>query len=77
MSKHKETLKNSLVGLMGVAAIPIIFLTVLLLIKSLWGWIIPDLFPGAVAEGLMAGAISWGSAAKLALALVLLGALFG
>lgn len=77
MSKHKETLKNSLVGLMGVAAIPIIFLTVLLLIKSLWGWIIPDLFPGAVSEGLMAGAISWGSAAKLALAFVVLGAIFG
>jgi hypothetical protein len=38
---------------------------------------VPDLFPGAVQQGLVAGSISWGTAAKVALFLaVLSGSLF-
>jgi hypothetical protein len=32
---------------------------VLLLVKLLWTWTIPDIFPGAVEQGLIAGSISW------------------
>ena len=31
----------------------------LLLIKLMWAWTIPDLFPGAVEQGLVADSLSW------------------
>ena len=36
-------------------------------IKLLWAWTIPDLFPGAVEQGLIAAKISWFTSFKLAL----------
>ena len=45
----------------------IAFITALLLIKLLWDWIIPDLFPGLVAEGLLIGIMSWDTAFKMAI----------
>lgn len=51
------------------------FVVVLLLIKALWAWTIPDLFPGAVEQGLVARSVSWGTAAKIALFVAVLGAL--
>ncbi len=36
-------------------------------IKFLWAWTIPDLFPGAVEQGLIAKEISWLTSFKLVL----------
>ena len=36
-----------------------------ILVKLLWAWTIPDLFPGAVAQGLISLDLSWLSALKL------------
>ena len=36
-----------------------------LAIKLLWAWTVPDLFPGAVKENLVAAHISWFTAIKL------------
>ncbi len=36
-----------------------------LMIKLLWGWTVPDLFPGAVKDNLVAANISWFAALKL------------
>ena len=60
--------KSNVAGLIlgGVVVACIAFVVVLFLIKALWAWTVPDLFPGAVAQGLVAGSISWGAAAKLA-----------
>ena len=58
----------------GVVIAFVVFFVTLLLIKLLWAWTIPDLFPGAVSQGLVAGSISWVTAAKLAIfASVILG----
>ncbi len=38
-----------------------------LVIKLLWAWTIPDLFPGAVEQGLVAAEISWFTSFKLAI----------
>ena len=57
-----------------VATILALVLFFLFLIKLLWAWTIPDLFPGAVASGLIAGNIGWLTAFKLSL---FLGLLFG
>lgn len=59
----------------GFAVVVLIFFISLLLIKALWSWTVPDLFPGAVEQGLIAGSISWGAAAKLALFAALLAGL--
>ena len=49
----------------GVAAI------MFFVIKLLWAWTIPDLFPGAVEQGLVAAEISWLTSLKLALFLAI------
>ena len=59
-----------------IALVIIVFIIALFVIKLLWSWIIPDLFPGAVAQGLVAGEIGWYSAFKLAIILALLGGTF-
>ncbi|MEK7476853.1 MAG: hypothetical protein AAB152_14620 [Candidatus Coatesbacteria bacterium] len=44
----------------------LVFVFVLFVFKFLWAWTVPDLFPGAVAQGLVARELSWGAAFKLA-----------
>ena len=53
------------------------FVIVLLLVKLLWAWTIPDLFPGAVEQGLIAGAISWFTALKVAIFVAILAGVAG
>jgi len=45
----------------------LVFVVFLLLIKLLWAWTVPELFPGAVNQGLVARTISWMTALKLAI----------
>lgn len=49
---------------LGTAAVT--FLVGVILVKLLWAWTIPDLFPAAVDQGLMAGDLTWLGAAKAA-----------
>ena len=64
-----------------IAIIGLIFIFAFFLLKLLWAWTIPDLFPGAVEavhginsdKPLIAPEISWGTAAKLAIFLSFLG----
>ena len=51
----------------GLAVGCIAFVVMLLLLKGLWAWTVPDLFPGAVEQGLVARTISWWTAVKIAL----------
>ncbi len=43
----------------------VFFVISIFAIKILWTWTIPDIFPGAVNQGLIAKNISWFSAVKL------------
>ncbi|MBN2567767.1 hypothetical protein JXB02_06825 [Candidatus Woesearchaeota archaeon] len=61
----------------GLMVAAIVFLVMLFLIKVLWAWTVPSLFPGAVAQGLVAGSISWFTAFKLAIFLALLAGIAG
>ena len=56
--------KSKLFGLitLGLGIVVLSFF----LIKLLWAWTIPDLFPGAVEQGLVAAEISWLTSFKLA-----------
>jgi hypothetical protein len=53
------------------------FVLALFLIKLLWAWTIPDLFPGAVEQGLVARSISWLTAFKLAIFVTVLAGMAG
>ncbi|MEJ2284217.1 MAG: hypothetical protein P8X85_11545 [Desulfobacterales bacterium] len=54
-----------------------VFIMALLLIKLLWPWTIPDLFPGAVDQGLIAREISWYTSFKLAIFIAVLAGIAG
>lgn len=58
----------------GLVAAGLAFVVMLVVVKALWAWTIPDLFPGAVAQGLVARTISWLTAVKIA---ILVGVLSG
>ena len=46
------------------------------LLKLLWVWIMPELFPGAVAQGLVVPALSWSLAFKLVVFVMVLAPFF-
>ena len=56
----------------GITVTIIMFVVGLFLIKLLWAWTVPDLFPGAVQQGLVAKSISWLAAAKVAIFIAIL-----
>jgi len=60
-------------GMLVVMAI--VLVVALLLIEFLWAWTIPDLFPGAVKQGLVADRIGWLTALKLAFFVAVLAAM--
>jgi len=55
----------------------VFFVIGLFLVKLLWAWTIPDLFPVAVQRGFIAGQVSWLTALKIAIFVGLLGGLAG
>jgi len=54
------------------AIIAAVLVLVLFMVKALWAWLVPDLFPAAVEQGLVARSISWLAAFKIALFAALL-----
>jgi len=60
-----------------IAFIAIVIIIGLFVIKILWSWTIPDLFPGAVDQDLVAKSISWYTAFKLAIFLAVLAGIAG
>jgi len=69
--------KSKLVAIIagGIMVACVAFVVFLFVIKALWAWTVPDLFPVAVKQGLVAETISWGTAAKLAAFLAVLAGL--
>lgn len=66
------------IAITGVLALIAVYaVIVLLLVKLLWAWTIPDIFPGAVSQGLIVGSISWYTAFKIAVFVAVLAGLAG
>ena len=59
--KNKSKLLAIIPLFLGVVAVAFF------IIKLLWVWTVPDLFPGAVEQGLVAAEISWLTSFKLAI----------
>ena len=72
---------RSIAKVLGIAALGVggcilaigLFILILFVFKYLWSWVIPDLFPGAVKQGLIAKSISYYTAFKLAVFVAVLG----
>lgn len=43
----------------------VIFLISVIVFRFVWGWVIPDLFSGAIDQGLIVGELSWATSFKL------------
>jgi hypothetical protein len=54
-----------------------VLILALLILKLLWPWTIPDLFPGAVEQGLIAREISWYTSFKLAIFVAVIAGMSG
>ncbi|MFA5033553.1 MAG: hypothetical protein WC614_11110 [bacterium] len=53
------------------------FILSLFLVKIVWAWTMPDLFPGAVEQGLIVKSISWFTSFKLAIFISVLAGIGG
>jgi hypothetical protein len=43
------------------------FVIAVVVFKIVWAWVVPDIFPGAVDQGLLVADLTWLTAVKLAL----------
>ena len=55
----------------------LVFFIGIFVIKLMWMWTVPDLFPGAVEQGLIAREIGWWTAIKLSIVMSLFAGLVG
>ncbi|MBL7224221.1 MAG: hypothetical protein ISS72_10230 [Candidatus Brocadiae bacterium] len=60
-----------------LVVLAVVFVISLFLVKILWAWTVPDLFPKAVEQGLVAGEISWFTALKVAIFIAVLSGITG
>ena len=58
--------KGVTVGITILIQVAVMFVIGMVVFKFVWGWVVPDLFPGAVAQGLINADLTWLSALKLA-----------
>ncbi len=57
----------------AIIQVAIMFVISLVLFKLVWAWVVPDLFPGAVDQGLVVADLTWSASLKLAVFVGLLG----
>ena len=62
------------VAITVLVTVAVMFVISLVVFRFVWGWVVPDLFPGAVDQGLIVADLTWLDAFKLA---VLVAALSG
>ena len=56
--------------------VAVTFVITVVVLKFVWAWVVPDLFPGAVAQGLIAADLTWLVSLKLAVLVVVLSGLY-
>jgi uncharacterized protein YqhQ len=61
------------VAITVLIAVAVTFVISVVLFKVVWAWVVPDLFPGAVTQGLISADLTWLAAAKLAVLVAVLG----
>ena len=61
------------VGITILVTVAVTFVISVVVFKFVWAWVVPDLFPGAVAQGLISADLTWLAALKLAVFVAVLG----
>lgn len=59
-------------GVTILVTIGVTFVIAVVLFKFVWAWVVPDLFPGAVTQGLIAADLTWLASLKLAVLVAVL-----
>ena len=53
-------------GVTILVTVAVTFVITVVVLKFVWAWVVPDLFPGAVDQGLIVADLTWLAAVKLA-----------
>jgi hypothetical protein len=64
--------KGVSVGVAILVAVAVTFVISVVLFKFVWAWVVPDLFPGAVTQGLISADLTWLATVKLAVLVAVL-----
>jgi uncharacterized membrane protein len=59
-------------GVTILVTVAVTFVIAVVLFKFVWAWVVPDLFPGAVEQGLIAADLTWLASLKLAVLVAVL-----
>ena len=71
--KVEEGVKTGTAILVAVA---VTFIISVVVFKFVWAWVVSDLFPGAVTQGLISADLSWIASLKLAVLVAVLGGFY-
>ena len=68
----KKVEKGVATGTAILVSVVVTFVIAVVLFKFVWAWVVPDLFPGAVEQGLIAADLTWLASLKLAVLVAVL-----
>ena len=69
---EKKVEKGVAIGTAILVSVAVTFVFAVVLFKFVWAWVVPDLFPGAVDQGLIVADLTWLAAFKLAVLVAVL-----
>ena len=69
---EKKVTEGVTSGVTILVTVVVTFVIAVVLFKYVWAWVVPDLFPGAVEEGLVAADLTWLASLKLAVLVAVL-----
>jgi uncharacterized protein YqhQ len=73
---EKQVTKGVTVGVTILVSVIVTFVVSVIVFKFVWAWVVPDLFPGAVEQGLISASLTWLATVKLAVLLAVLGGFY-
>jgi uncharacterized membrane protein len=63
---EKQVTEGVTVGIQILITVAVTFVISMVVFRFVWAWVVPDLFPGAVEQGLIVADLTWLAAVKLA-----------
>jgi len=69
---EKRVTKGVTSGVTILVTVIVTFVISIVVFKFVWAWVVPDLFPGAVEQGLVAADLTWLASLKLAVLVAVL-----
>ncbi len=63
-------------GVTILVTVAVTFVITVVVLKFVWGWVVSDLFPGAVSQGLINPDLTWLASLKLAVLVIVLSGLY-